>query len=87
MLFRSDTPIFTEIRIHDSGKGFSKEDLPRLFDRFYRGKSTQTAGYGIGLSLCKTIVTRHGGTVTAKNHPQGGAVFCLRFPKTFLERA
>ncbi len=82
-----DTPIFTEIRIHDSGKGFSKEDLPRLFDRFYRGKSTQTAGYGIGLSLCKTIVTRHGGTVTAKNHPQGGAVFCLRFPKTFLERA
>jgi len=82
-----DTPIFTEIRIHDRGKGFSKEDLPRLFDRFYRGKSTQTAGYGIGLSLCKTIVSRHGGTVTAKNHPQGGAVFCLRFPKTFLERA
>lgn len=76
-----ETPIFTEIRIYDSGTGFSKEDLPRLFHRFYRGKSTKAAGYGIGLSLCKTIITGHGGTVTAQNHPQGGAVFCLRFPR------
>lgn len=76
-----DTPIFTEIRIHDNGTGFSAEDLPRVFDRFYRGKNTEAAGYGIGLSLCKTIITRHGGTVSAGNHPQGGAVFCLRFPK------
>lgn len=76
-----DTLLFTEITIHDSGAGFRKEDLPRLFDRFYRGKDSGAAGYGIGLALCKMIITRHGGTVTAKNHPQGGAVFLIRFPK------
>lgn len=76
-----DTPLFTEITFHDSGEGFKKEDLLFLFERFYRGKNTSTAGYGIGLALCKTIITRQGGTVTAKNHPQGGAVFSIRFPK------
>ena len=76
-----DTPLFVEITLHDSGTGFKKEDLPCLFDRFYRGKNTDTAGYGIGLALCKTIITRQGGTVTAKNHPKGGAVFSIRFPK------
>ena len=76
-----DTPLFTGITLHDSGAGFDKEDLPVLFERFYRGKNTGTAGYGIGLALCKTIITRQGGTITAKNHPQGGAVFSIRFPK------
>ena len=76
-----DTPLFTEIILHDSGAGFKKEDLPCLFDRFYRGKNASTAGYGIGLALCKKIITRQGGMVTAKNHPQGGAVFSIRFPK------
>lgn len=77
----NDTLLFTEITFHDSGAGFKKDDLPHLFDRFYRGKDTSTAGYGIGLALCKTIVMRQGGTITAKNHPQGGAVFSIRFPK------
>lgn len=76
-----DTPLFTELTFHDNGAGFGKEDLPRLFDRFYRGKSTDTAGYGIGLALCKTILTGQGGTITAKNHPRGGAVFVIRFSK------
>lgn len=76
-----DTPLFTELAIHDSGPGFKKEDLPRLFDRFYRGKNTDTAGYGIGLALSKTILTRQGWAVCAKNHQQGGAVFSIRFPK------
>lgn len=76
-----DNPLFTEITIRDSGAGFAKEDLPHLFDRFYRGKHAEATGYGIGLALCKTIITRQGGTITAKNHPQGGAVFSIRFPK------
>lgn len=76
-----DNPLFTEICIHDSGAGFEKDDLPRLFERFYRGKNTDAAGYGIGLALCKMIITRQGGTVTAKNHPQGGAIFSIRFSK------
>ncbi|HGM3506418.1 TPA: sensor histidine kinase [Clostridioides difficile] len=76
-----DNLLFTEVTIHDSGEGFKKEDLPSLFNRFYRGKNSSTAGYGIGLALCKTIITRQGGTITAKNHPQGGAIFVIRFPK------
>lgn len=77
----SDTPLYTEITLRDSGKGIEKEDLPHLFDRFYRGKNSDASGYGIGLALCKTIITRQGGTVTARNHPQGGALFTIRFPK------
>lgn len=77
----TDNPLFTEITIHDSGAGFEKEDLPSLFDRFYRGKNPNATGYGIGLALCKMIITRQGGMITAKNHPLGGALFTICFPK------
>jgi len=76
-----DTLLFGEICIHDSGTGFEKEDLLHLFERFYQGKKNHATGYGIGLALCKTIITRHGGTIMAKNHPKGGALFVIRFPK------
>lgn len=75
----TDTPLFTEIAIRDSGPGFAPEELPRLFTRFYRGR--RSGGFGIGLALCRTILTGQGGTVTAKNHPEGGALFTIRFPK------
>lgn len=77
----AENPLFTEISIHDSGPGFEKQDLPRLFDRFYRGKNQSATGYGIGLALCKKIITRQDGTIVAKNHPQGGALFEIHFPK------
>jgi K+-sensing histidine kinase KdpD len=76
-----DNPLFTEVSIHDSGAGFEKEDLPCLFDRFYCGRNASATEYGIGLALCKMIITRQGGRITAKNHPQGGALFTIRFPK------
>ena len=76
-----ETPLFSEMTIHDSGVGFEKEDLPYLFDRFYRGKNQNAAGYGIGLALCRMIITQQGGTITAKNHNEGGALFTIRFPK------
>ncbi len=77
----TDTALYTEITVRDNGSGFQKEDLLHLFDRFYRGKNAGAAGYGIGLALSKMIITRQGGTVAARNHPQGGAVFAIRFPK------
>ncbi|MDE7414942.1 MAG: HAMP domain-containing histidine kinase [Lachnospiraceae bacterium] len=76
-----DNPLFTEITFHDDGAGFEKEDLPHLFERFYRGKDADATGYGIGLAICRSIIMRQGGTVTAKNHPQGGAIFYVRFLK------
>ena len=77
----ADNPLFTELTIHDSGPGFDREELPHIFERFYRGKASGATGYGIGLALSRTIITRQGGTLAARNHPQGGALFVLRFPK------
>lgn len=76
-----DTLLYTEITVHDSGVGFEKEELHHVFDRFYRGKKKDASGYGIGLALSKTIIIGQGGTLAAKNHPEGGAVFTIRFPK------
>lgn len=75
-----DNPLFTALTIHDSGPGFDESELPHLFDRFYRGQG-DGAGYGIGLALAQSIIARQGGTVTAKNAPEGGAVFVVRFEK------
>lgn len=76
-----DTLLFTEITIHDSGAGFESGELHHIFDRFYRGKKENASGYGIGLALSKTIIIRQNGTVTAGNHPAGGALFTMRFSK------
>lgn len=76
-----DNPLYNEITIKDSGTGFEQEDLPFLFERFYRGKNQNASGYGIGLALSKMIITRQGGIIMAKNHPEGGALFTIRFPK------
>lgn len=76
-----DNPLFTQITIHDDGAGFAQEDMPHLFERFYRGKDADAAGYGIGLALSRTVIMGQGGTLTARNHPGGGAVFRIRFMK------
>jgi signal transduction histidine kinase len=73
------TPLFVELSIHDSGPGFTSRDLAHLFDRFYQGANSSKSGFGIGLALSKAIITRHNGTLSASNHPQGGAVFSIRF--------
>lgn len=69
-------PLYTQIRIWDEGEGFAKEDLPHLFERFYSGKS---GGAGIGLSLAKQIIEMQNGVISAKNLPDGGACFEIRF--------
>lgn len=75
-------PLYTEILIWDEGDGFAKEDLPHLFQRFYRGKNADVGdhtGIGIGLALSKEIIERQNGTIGAKNMPDGGACFEIRF--------
>lgn len=57
------------------------EELRHVFDRLYRGKDANSAGYGIGLALCKSSIIRQGKSITAKNHSQGDAFFAIRFPK------
>lgn len=72
-------PLYTQIRIWDEGSGFAKEDLPYLFDRFYRGSGHKGSGIGIGLSLSKAIVEMQNGIIRAFNLPSGGACFEIRF--------
>lgn len=72
-------PLYVEIRIWDEGQGFAKEDIPRLFDRFYRGKKAEGAGIGIGLSLSKAIIEMQNGTIRAYNLPDNGACFEIHF--------
>lgn len=72
-------PLYTEILIWDEGNGFDKEDIPHLFERFYRGKNACAGGIGIGLALAKEIIERQNGTIHAKNMPDSGACFEIRF--------
>lgn len=72
-------PIYTQIQIWDTGAGFAKEDIPHLFERFYRGKNATHGGIGIGLSLSKAIIESQNGTISAKNIADGGACFEIRF--------
>lgn len=72
-------PLYTRIRIWDTGSGFAGEDIPRLFERFYRGKDAAEGGIGIGLAISKAIIEGQNGTLTARNLPEGGALFEIRF--------
>ncbi len=73
------------LSVRDHGPGVP-DDAERLFERFYRGDSSRTRtaggekGSGLGLSIARAIVQAHGGTLTAVNHPDGGAVFTLVLP-------
>jgi signal transduction histidine kinase len=75
----AQNPLYTEILIWDQGQGFAKEDMPHLFERFYRGQNAARGGIGIGLALAKEIIQRQNGTLRARNRPAGGALFEIRF--------
>lgn len=67
----------------DSGCGFDPDDLPHLFDRFYkndRSRHSNSGGSGLGLAIVKEIVELHGGTICAYNVPEGGGAFEIRLP-------
>jgi two-component system, OmpR family, sensor histidine kinase BaeS len=73
------------IVVRDTGPGIPEEHLPRVFDRFYKVDASRSgtavpSGSGLGLSIVRAIIERHGGSVTARNAPEGGAVFELRLP-------
>lgn len=63
--------------IHDGGPGIAQENLDRVFGSFF---TTKDDGIGIGLALCQSIIAAHHGTITASNHPDGGAVFQFSLP-------
>jgi len=77
--------LYTLIRIEDTGTGISEEDLPHIFERFYRGKNSDSQSVGIGLALSHRIISEHNGTIQARNKKNGtGAFFEIRFYKTVV---
>ncbi|RSM82515.1 sensor histidine kinase [Kibdelosporangium aridum] len=72
---------FAVLEVADQGPGIADEDLPRVFDRFYRSQEARTLpGSGLGLAIVQQAALRHGGEVLAGRAPEGGALFSLRLP-------
>lgn len=79
-----ENALYTQIVISDTGTGFTQDDLPHIFERFYKGKNSSSESVGIGLALCRTIITGLGGTIKAENGKDGGARFEVRFYKNIV---
>ena len=79
------TTLSTSIIVSDTGNGFAEEDLPHVFERFYRGASSSNEpkpeGFGIGLAFARALTEAQGGSLTASNGESGGAHFVFTFPK------
>jgi signal transduction histidine kinase len=75
---------YIDISIQDEGIGIAKDDIPHIFDRFYRADSarikTQEGGYGLGLSIAKKIVDQYHGSIEVQSMPGKGSTFFVRLP-------
>jgi two-component system sensor histidine kinase MprB len=78
----------TGLTVRDHGDGIAPEDLPSIFDRFYRGAAARgRAGSGLGLAIVRQVAQTHRGRVSADNAPDGGAVFRLELPAAAIPAA
>jgi len=73
-----------EISVSDTGEGIPAEDLPHIFERFYRvdkSRARATGGSGLGLTIAKRLVEAHGGTITVQSELGKGSRFSFTLPK------
>jgi signal transduction histidine kinase len=73
-----------QVDVSDTGEGFDPDDLPHLFDRFYRGDKSRnraTGGVGLGLAIAKGFVKAHGGDIQARLLNEGGSCFTVTLPE------
>lgn len=77
----NENTLYQEIIIEDTGCGIAPEDLPHIFERFYKGKNSSDKSFGVGLALARGIINTQNGTVKVENKKEGGAKFTLRFYK------
>ncbi|MFN4190951.1 MAG: sensor histidine kinase, partial [Pseudothermotoga sp.] len=79
----SKSESYAIIKVSDTGPGMPREALDRIFDRFYRvdkGRSRKMGGSGLGLSIVKTIVDRHGGEISVESELGVGTTFSVKLP-------
>ncbi len=74
----SQNKLFTEITVRDTGNGIPKNELPHIFERFYKGSSSDENSIGIGLSLAKTIIEKNNGYISVKSKVNEGSCFSLK---------
>lgn len=80
----SETNLYTQIKISDTGCGIEEADLPHIFERFYKGKNASKDSVGIGLALAKTIMTSQHGDILVESTKGAGSTFYIRFYKTII---
>ena len=76
-----DNPLYVGIEIKDDGSGIKKEDLPHIFERFYKGKSDNKDSIGIGLNMAYKIIDKQNGEIRVKSKEGEGTIFSIRFYK------
>lgn len=81
LLLRS-TGAETVITVRNTGPGIALDDLPHVFDRFFRGHGVRASGSGVGLTVVRELVEAHAGTVEVSSRPGAGAAFTVRLPRT-----
>ena len=69
------------LTVSDSGPGIPSDELPLVFDRFFRGRASQSGGSGIGLTVVRELARAHGGDVEVSSEPGAGATFTVRLPE------
>ncbi|MFA5964411.1 MAG: HAMP domain-containing sensor histidine kinase [Sphingomonas sp.] len=75
-----------QLSVRDYGHGIAEEDLPHIFERFWRKDRRRADGAGLGLGIVQRLVQAHGGTIVVENAPGGGALFRVTFAPTDLTR-
>jgi len=83
----SETEDSVILEFEDNGIGIPEEELPLIFERFYRAdksRNRMTGGSGIGLAIVRSIIAAHGGTVEVRSSLNSGTCFTLTFPKTSI---
>lgn len=79
----SETALYTQIVVQDSGPGLDPKDIPHLFERFYKGSHASEDSYGIGLALARTVIAAQDGSIRAMNG-DGGAKFIIKLYKQVI---
>lgn len=76
--------LYTTLKVSDNGTGIAAEDLPHIFERFYKGKNSSADSVGIGLALAKTILNKENAIIEVRSREQEGTVFEIRFYKRVI---
>lgn len=76
-----DNPLYAALTIADNGEGIDKEDIPYVFNRFYKGKNAGSDSVGIGLAMSRSIFLRQNGDITVRSRREKGTEFSIRFVK------